>query len=92
MKHTMLVLSLALGCGEGTTPRPQDACDETRAQLQLQLERLIAEQTVAAGTPACGEGSVARGMASFGEGLPAASVEQITSYFAGSCAALEGCE
>jgi hypothetical protein len=93
MKHPLLVLSLALACGgEGTRPRPDDACDETRALLLAQLERLVADASVAAGTPACGDGSVASGTARFAAALPAESVDQITSYFAGRCAALVGCE
>jgi hypothetical protein len=93
MKHPLLVLSLLLSCcGEGTTPRPDDACEETRAFLLAQLERLVADQVVPAGTQACGEGSVASGTAPFGAALPAASVAQITSYFAERCAALAGCE
>lgn len=87
----MLTLCLSLCCGEGTTPRPDDACEETRASLLAQLERLIADQSVVAGTPACGEGSVASG-AGFAAAVPSASVEQVTRYFAGRCAALAPCE
>jgi hypothetical protein len=93
MKRLFLVLCLSLCCcSEGTTPRPQDACEETRALLLAQLERLISDESVAAGTPVCGEGSIASGTARFGPALPAAFVEQITSYFSDRCAALAGCE
>jgi hypothetical protein len=92
MRRAVVVLSLVLSCGEGTAARPDDACEESRAQLLTQLERLIEDQSVAAGTPACGAGSVASGTASFGPTLAAAGVEQIISYFADHCAALESCD
>jgi hypothetical protein len=92
MRRALVVLSLALGCGEGTATRPDDACEETRAQLLVQLEHLIEDQSLAAGSPACGEGSVASGTASFSPALSAAAVDQLTRYFASRCVALESCD
>ena len=92
MRGFGFALGLVLACGEGTARRPDDACDATRAELQQQLDRLIGDQNVAAGTPACGETGVASGTASFAPALTPEAVAQLTSYFASRCDALASCE